>query len=75
MESQIPENIDDKTNLNVISNPFKLNLNFGTEGALRRPMTYDNHPIHPPKKPLESSKQTLDWSELTSDDLRWTKMY
>ena len=41
MESQIPENIDDKTDLNVISNPFKLNLNFGTEGALRRPMTYD----------------------------------
>ena len=42
MESEIPENIDDKTDLNVISNPYKLSLIISTEGALRKPMTFDN---------------------------------
>ena len=44
------------------------------EGALRLPMTYDNHPIHPYnpihiwhwRRPL-----IIDWSESTSNDLQW----
>ena len=50
-----------------------------TEGALRLSTTFDNHPIQPtpivqPTKNLLSSKQALDWSELTSNGLRWPKM-
>ena len=37
------------------------NVVIGTEGALGRPMTYDNQ-AHPPTKPLFSSKQALDLS-------------
>ena len=41
-----------------------------TEGALRPPTTYDNHPIRPSTKPLYSSKEALDWSKSTSNYLQ-----
>ena len=45
----------------------------GSEGALRLPATYDNHPIpsnpiRPSTKPLSSSKQALDRSKSTSNN-------
>ena len=51
-----------------------------TEGALRRPMTHDNHPIKPnpissvSHKASKSSKQIdLSQHQMTSDDLNWQK--
>ena len=53
-----------------------------TEGALRRPMTYDNqsHPIHLPirhiaRNELNRPKIDLSWPSMTYDALRCTKMY
>ena len=47
---------------------------FSTEGALSKlPMNYNNQSqSHPPS--LLSSKQALDWSESTSNDLQWPPM-
>ena len=47
-----------------------------TEGALRLPTTYDNHPSqsHPFTKPLQYSKQALDWPPMTTNDLQWIPM-
>ena len=52
----------------------------GTEGALRLPTIYDNHPSNPiPSQPIRPNsskwtKQALDWSESTSNDLQWPPM-
>ena len=46
----------------------------GTEGALRRPMNYDNQPSHPSTK-SSRAKQALDRSELTFNVLRYTYIH
>ena len=52
-----------------------------TEGALRRPMTYDNHPIpsihlirHITLNELNRPKIDLSQPSMTFNDLIWTKM-
>ena len=45
-----------------------------TEGALRRPMNYDNQPFHPSTK-SSRTKQALDRSELTFNVLRYTDIH
>jgi len=42
-----------------------------TKSALRRPLTYDNHPS---TFCSEWTKQTLGGTKTTSDELRWTEM-
>ena len=48
-----------------------------TEGALRRPLTYDDNPIHPPPlfalRSLERPKEELGRPPINHDELRRTK--
>ena len=58
---------------------FKSVTFISTEGALIRPMTYDNHPIHSSQsRPHMASKTTaheLRWTKMNLDKRRCTKMH
>ena len=52
-----------------------MSIFFSNEGAFRRPITYDNHPIHPNQNiALKTTSHELRWTKMNWDDLRWTKM-